>query len=213
MKGDRTRPALLYLVTNTLNGKKYVGVTTHTNARRRLSEHVYSAVKRNGNGAFYRALRKYGREVFEIVILQHYPSCHAALAAEVAYIAQHAPEYNSTKGGDAGNGGHISPSGRDRMRSAGLGNTYRLGSTHTSEVRAILRGHGYRNIAVFRRYSSLGPQKQAKRVRCLDDSSEWPSASAAARHFNVAKSSLIELCGGSRHRKSVGGLRFEYVEQ
>lgn len=58
-----------------------------------------------------------------------------------------------------------------------------------------------------------GPIKNSKRVICLDDLTIYPSASEAARQYNVAKSAVIELCLGKNNRKSVGGLKFKYVEE
>lgn len=211
MKGDRSRPASLYLVTNTVNGKMYVGVTTRANVNRRMSEHVCHAVRKDGNGAFYRAIRKYGRMVFKIEVIARYASAHDALAAEVKYISAHKPEYNSTRGGDAGNGGKFTTDGLRRISESKKGNIYRRGSTHTPEAIERLRQHGYEGIEKFRQYSALGPAAMARSVRCLDDGCAWPSASAAARHYSVAKSALIELCLKDPRRKTVGGRRFEYV--
>jgi hypothetical protein len=59
---------------------------------------------------------------------------------------------------------------------------------------------------------STGPKKLSKTVICLDTGETFPSASEAARHFNVCKSSLIELCLGKNGRRAVGGLKFAYGE-
>jgi len=211
MKGNRSRATVLYLVTNTVNEKHYVGVTTR-DINRRMSEHMCHAVKKNGQGAFYRAVRKYGRAAFMVDILGYFDTAHAALAAEVAYIAQHQPEYNSTQGGDAGNGGNLTAAGRAKISLTSKGNQYAKGLKHSTETKDRLRQLGHANAALFQQYASLGPASMARCVRCLDDGSEWPSASAAARHFAVAKSALIELCLKNPRRKTVGGFRFEYVE-
>lgn len=60
--------------------------------------------------------------------------------------------------------------------------------------------------------SAAGPIKNAKPVVCLDDELQYLSASSAARHYNIPKSAIIELCLGKNNRKTVGGLRFKYVE-
>lgn len=57
-----------------------------------------------------------------------------------------------------------------------------------------------------------GPIKLSKKVVCLNDGRQYPSASEAARVYNVAKSSVIELCLGKNNRKTVGGFKFSYVE-
>lgn len=60
--------------------------------------------------------------------------------------------------------------------------------------------------------SSAGPSKLSRPVVCITTGEKFPSASEAARHFNVCKSSLIELCLGRNGRRAVGGLKFEYGE-
>jgi hypothetical protein len=60
---------------------------------------------------------------------------------------------------------------------------------------------------------ATGPMKISRKVLCLDDGEIYPSASEAARIYNVAKSAIIELCLGKNNRKTVGGLKFKYVEE
>lgn len=60
--------------------------------------------------------------------------------------------------------------------------------------------------------SAAGPVSNARPVTCIDDGMVFPSASAAARHYSVCRSSLIELCNGKNTRKTVGGCRFKYLE-
>lgn len=57
-----------------------------------------------------------------------------------------------------------------------------------------------------------GPIKLSKKVVCLDDGKQYPSASEAARVYNVARSAVIELCLGKNNRKTVGGFKFSYVK-
>ncbi len=59
---------------------------------------------------------------------------------------------------------------------------------------------------------ATGPSKISRPVICIDTGETFPSASEAARHFNVCKSSLIELCLGKNGRRAVGGLKFSYGE-
>ena len=59
---------------------------------------------------------------------------------------------------------------------------------------------------------ATGPAKLSRPVVCIDTGETFPSASEAARHFNVCKSSLIELCLGKNGRRAVGGLKFAYGE-
>ena len=81
----------------------------------------------------------------------------------------------------------------------------------TEERREALKKRGLKNVEVFKKYRSLGPKASSKKVICVDDGLEFESASAAARHYNAAKSSVIELCLGKNFRKTVNGKVFKYV--
>jgi len=60
--------------------------------------------------------------------------------------------------------------------------------------------------------NATGPLSNSKPVICVTTGKTFYSASEAAREYKVCKSSLIELCLGKNHRKSVGGLVFKYKE-
>jgi len=204
------KPALVYVVRNKNNGKIYIGVTSRIDIRRRWSEHISSAKRGAHNGAFYRAIRKYGKEAFDIEVLSHHDNCASALAAEVFLISKMKPQYNSTSGG-CGAPGRIRTRGEiDKLRAVHLGNKYRLGKTHTDDTKKLLSDAAKRNIHNFEKHRHLGPQKVAKNVVCLSDGRIYSSASEAAREYNVSKSALIELCLGKNGRKSVSGLTFSY---
>lgn len=212
---DKSASSVIYVAVNALNGKRYIGVTSR-GARKRMQEHFRNAgyKTKDGkwlqNGAFYRAIRKYGKAVFVVAILERCASYEEALKREVAWIARSRPEYNSTFGGDGYRG--ISPEGRARHLAAVRGNTWRRGKTHTEEVRLLLRDHAIRNFDKFKLYTAMGPKASSKPVACLDDGKQFESASAAARNYGVAQSALVELCLGKRGRRTVGSLRFAYAE-
>lgn len=58
--------------------------------------------------------------------------------------------------------------------------------------------------------SAAGPMKNARPVLCLDDGERYPSASSAARAYNVSKSAVVQMCLGNKGRLSVSGFRFQY---
>jgi group I intron endonuclease len=202
----------LYVVTNKNNGKTYVGITGR-NIARRFSEHVCHAKYEINKGAFYKAIRKYGKNSFLIECILKFETKEEAIESEIQYIKDHKPEYNSTLGGEGRFGGGFTDDGRNRIIEAHKGNQYRLGATHTEEIKESLRELGRKNINIFKKYSHLGPKSLARRVICLDDWMVYPSASEASARYGVAKSALIELCLGQRGRKTVGGFRFAYYEE
>ena len=202
----------LYLVTNILNNKTYVGVTSHKNLNRRMSEHAYAAGKNKLDGHFQKALRKHGRAAFKIELIKCFDTRKDAFNAEIEYIALNKPTYNSTLGGDGSRGHKSTPKVRETNTRIHSGNKYRFGKTHSNEVKSVLRENAIKNISIFQQYADMGPKKLSKPVLCVDDGLSFESASAAARHYSLAKSAVIELCLGKRCRKTVGGLRFKYKD-
>lgn len=200
----------IYLVVNNLNGKKYVGVTGRS-VEKRMREHQIVAQSGRYNGAFHKAIRKYGWESFSFSVIRVCYTRKSAMASEIEIIDRIKPEYNSTKGGDGNLGRSMSPEARKRIALKHAGNKYRLGATHTDEIKSLLRKKAFENIETWMKYQSLGPKVCARKVLCVDTGEVFTSASEAARVLNVATSALIELCLGKRGRKSVGGMRFEYV--
>jgi group I intron endonuclease len=93
----------VYLVTNLVNGKKYVGCTK-VSIKRRWAQHRSAAIK-GSTLLIHRAIRKYGESVFKIEQLEVLDGGHADLmAAEIRHIDFHncvVPNgYNLTMGGD-----------------------------------------------------------------------------------------------------------------
>lgn len=99
------KPAYIYCITNTINGKKYVGKTNGPD--RRWKDHRSLCNKIDGlqyEKLLYRAMRKYGVDNFTYELLQKYGSDNEALDDEDRWIdklqsrvSQHG--YNCTKGG------------------------------------------------------------------------------------------------------------------
>jgi len=93
----------IYRITNTVNGKMYIGCT-EVSIERRLEQHL-SAAKQGSRLALHCAIRKYGALKFQVTCLEVITGTHADLmAAEVRQIAEHhtvAPRgYNLTTGGE-----------------------------------------------------------------------------------------------------------------
>jgi group I intron endonuclease len=103
----------LYKITNSLNGKTYIGFTSRS-LLTRWKEHVRHAKKHANNGHFYRAIRKYGQDVFLMELLETFKTPNEAKEAEILFIAKMKPEYNSTKGGDGSPGHFVSEESRKK---------------------------------------------------------------------------------------------------
>ena len=90
----------IYMITNTVNGKAYIGISVHEPETGRIKDHLSG----NGNRAIANAVKKYGRDAFTYELLEEnvFPTLLPDL--EVAYIKQFntvAPNgYNLTTGGE-----------------------------------------------------------------------------------------------------------------
>lgn len=95
----------VYLVTNQVNGKRYVGVTNKTPARKRWVQHLAQA-RRGANSLLYSAIRKYGKKEFVFEELAVTFNRDTANDLEIMLIAMFKtygfgnPGYNMTRGGD-----------------------------------------------------------------------------------------------------------------
>jgi group I intron endonuclease len=108
-------PFLVYEITNTVNGKRYVGYTSRTmKVRWRL--HVKDARTRKRKNKFQHAILKYGESSFSFEILYVEKTKREAVETEVLTIMDRNPEYNSTLGGEGTHGHVVSEESRELIR-------------------------------------------------------------------------------------------------
>ena len=137
--------ARIYLITNKVNGKRYVGITTKS-VEKRWRLHINTA---NDDSYYWihKAIRKYGPEAFEVEELGAAATWETACQIEIALIAffktfwLDGRGYNQTHGGD-GNAATwteerkerhskritescLRPERREQLRQIALGNTNR----------------------------------------------------------------------------------------
>lgn len=97
---------IIYKITNTINQKSYIGLTTGT-LERRMRQHHYDS-KHNVDRPLYRAMRKYGEEAFTSKIIDTADTLEALKKKEQYWInfyntyGANSFGYNATKGGDIG---------------------------------------------------------------------------------------------------------------
>ena len=146
----------IYKITNTVNGKAYIGQTRHDAEKTRIRKHLAGY----GNRIVKQAIEKYGREAFTYEILEDNVFPELLPDLEVAYIAKLgtvAPKgYNLTLGGDGIQGLTHTKEAREKRSRAHLGKTIsketrekmsraQQGRTHSKEAREklshALRGH------------------------------------------------------------------------
>lgn len=69
MKPNNIKSGKVYLITNLLNQKKYVGITT-VSLSLRFKQHLYCSTHDNPSYAFHRAIKKYGVENFKFELIE-----------------------------------------------------------------------------------------------------------------------------------------------
>jgi group I intron endonuclease len=86
---------IIYQLKNKINGKIYIGKTTQS-VMTRFHKHCHASLK-DSNTLIHKAIRKYGKENFEVTILE----CPLSINdAEKRWISKRKPDYNLTAGGD-----------------------------------------------------------------------------------------------------------------
>jgi len=206
----RNKPSVIYKITNTVNGKFYIGVTTQPLSVR-FSQHICHATTKYHQGMLQKAIRKYGRDAFVIEELSRHESGDEGLIAETEFIALLKPHYNCTDGGLGQTGMVVSSETRARIASLKTGNKYRAGSRSSEETRGKLREIGLANKAKFAEFSSLGPDALKRQVVCLNDGNVFESVRGASEFYETSRSAITEVCLRKPHRASAGGRVFRYV--
>ena len=127
----------IYKITNTVNGKSYIGKTIHDPEKGRIRQHLNE--KAPECRALHNAIKKYGREAFAYKILHKDIIPEMLDIFEVIAIKSHdtfAPNgYNLTIGGE---GGSPSEETREKLRLANLGKT--LTPEHRQKIADANRG-------------------------------------------------------------------------
>ena len=110
----------IYQITNTVNGKIYIGKTTKT-IEERFRRHAYNANAKSQTH-LHRAIRKYGTEAFTITELESgFNSEDDLNEAEIRYISELSPHYNMTAGGDGTSGFNHYSETRKKISDAHMG--------------------------------------------------------------------------------------------
>ena len=108
----------IYMITNKLNNKKYIGQTKRDDISIRINEHLYVAQKTNYNLHLYNAMRKYGIENFELTILKNNLSENELDEWEIYYIGRYDTlenGYNNTSGCGGVRGYHHSQETKNKI--------------------------------------------------------------------------------------------------
>lgn len=144
-------PFCVYLLTNTVNGKRYVGKASDPSAR--WAKHLHN-VNQGHDTALYRAVRKHGAKAFVRDVLQECASEAEAFEREVFWIETLGSfgtgGYNMTAGGEGPAGLVHSEESKALMVHRGASNGMH-GQTHSPEARAKISAAAKAQPRVFGR--------------------------------------------------------------
>lgn len=114
----------VYKITNKVNNKVYIGITSK-GISARWREHIYSA-EHNCPFKLHRAIRKYGKENFSVELIDFCNNWGELAEKERFYIDKYQSiedefGYNMTDGGDGTFGKHHSEETKDKIRQRAIG--------------------------------------------------------------------------------------------
>lgn len=228
-----TRPSILYKVTNTVNGKFYLGITSRSLSVRRAGH--YGEMRSGSTTRFHNALRKYSRDCFRWEPLAVLCSQKEAAETEIRAISVFKPEYNIHAGGDLGGGG-LPKSVRMRMNASKRKRVYcvtndvtysscvaaaRATRRHQTAIAMCCRGviiHTNRYQYAFEKDYLAGkfdPLRKKrhnglkKSVECVDTGEVFTSLFEAAAVHKTTTANIRMVCQGKR--RVAGGMQFRYV--
>lgn len=215
--------AFIYVITNQINGKQYVGKTT-TSIQQRFQEHCSDSKRLIiENRPLYRAMNKYGTENFKIEELEQCSEKDAS-DREIFWIGKldtYHTGYNATFGGD---GRVLFDYDAIVMKYLELKNqkdTAKFFNCDTDTIRNACRNKGVKIIPaqeVMRRYGKSVYKIDKQTNEVLE---EYESLHCAAKDLvakgetkckeDTARTHISEVCRG-KQRKSFAGYRWQYAE-
>lgn len=195
---------MVYLITNKKNGGRYVGFTRRTIAYRWYM-HCHAAKKKTGNMLISKAIRKYGKDSFEISVLGEFSGVQDALNAEMTYIAELCPEYNISAGG-------VGPTGIKWTKERRAKFTVSARKSWTPERKAhhssIFSGRKLKPEQV-EAMRLMDKSYQFKSVVCLNDGLFFGSIKEAAKQYGISARGIGEMLHGRQGK--CGGFSFAYA--
>lgn len=228
----------IYMITNSVNGKLYIGQTIKTISER-MFEHIWDSYNKTDDGmALHRAIAKYGKENFTIKELCSI-SCDDKKelrrlldVAEIEYIDEYGsmvPEgYNVTPGGYCvapdrclkifcftmdGNLVDVFESLAEAERVTGIKHSCISRAVNQTD-RQSAGGYLWSRTDNPPQYTIDFGSDKRKRVAQLNFDGEvireWDSITLAARTLGLQQSLIGNCCKGKR--KSTGGFRWAYLD-
>jgi len=180
---------LVYCIKNTINNKEYVGLTTRT-LKERWKQHIRESNREGGwewNTPLGNAIKKYGKDSFEVFVLEECSSKTEMKQKEIQLIRERkslASEtgYNLTLGGDGRLGYKLS---EETKRKIGEGNLGKVMSNEAKEKMSV-----------------------AAKKRCVGK----PSPMDGKKHTEESKQKIISFLTGRKHSEESKRKRSESMK-
>lgn len=199
----------IYKITNSINGKCYIGKTSFTISKR-WKEHCRDAQK-HSTRPLYRAITKYGENNFRIEVIEEVETDELAQKRERFWIQYYASDkrgYNATSGGDGKSYIDTSSVVDSYSRTQNQTETAAELNIHVQSVRNILLNAGIPIVNI----STVMTNRVGKRVKmCLLDGTfvqEFASLVEAATYcinqglsnssVNTGATHISEVCRNKR---------------
>ena len=227
---------VIYLITNKINGKRYVGQTI-----RPLSERWKDHCRANDNNYFHNAIRKYGKENFELKIIDAATNGLELDAKEIYWINKLNTLF--PHGYNLKQGGNVSMRGRKGIDNPKARLIYQFGldgsmvngyyGVSDAERKTGINGSAiYRNLKkgnplaggyiwIYADEFNDNPQiiavrvdcysaKKHRSVICVETGEHFWSMTDAAKKYNTYPNSISACCAGKL--KTTGGYHWRYCD-
>ena len=215
---------IIYKITNTVNGKLYIGQTIQ-----KLEKRMYNHFNYKGKTAISKAINKYGKENFTYEVIDTAETREELDEKEIYWIKH----YNSLvpNGYNLEHGGNknkvINEETRKKLSEVNKGENAPWYGKHLTEEtkRKLSESHkgkpGYwtgkkrdeetiRKISENRKGKTIGSSHiQSKKIRCKETGVIYDSIGEAARITNSNSRSIVNHLKG--RSKSAGGFHWEYI--
>lgn len=233
LKEKEERNYKVYIHTNKLNNKKYIGITKQDPERRWKNGWGYYS--KENSTYFWNAIKKYGWNNFEHYILESNLTLEEANEKERYYISYYNSSnnlygYNLTLGGEGFLGMHRSEETKKKLSEALKGKytkekSYWYGKHIPKKViekQIKTKKNPYHHTEEWKKNHSekiKGENNVKSRpVRCINTGKEFANAREAAEYYHADNSRIHKCCKGiekssGKHPDTGESLKWEYVDK
>ena len=189
----------IYKITNTINGKSYIGQTIQ-NVKERFYQHCATKCsKAVSNMAIHRAIKKYGKSNFTVEVIEEidFANLNDRERYWIKYYNSYNNGYNSTKGGQDGCKSFKDLDVESIIKEYNTGKSLRtLGTIFKVDKQTIKDLLIRHNIEL--RTTRTYKLSQKDRDKVLEDFASGLSRKEIITKWNISKSYLSQLINGYR---------------